>query len=156
VPSTNAFGKPTTPSGTSQVARGESQPDLTVESLLRHLRIGSRIAFKVWYLHPVLIAIAIALGATAAVGALATLLYMIVHDVALIVGFNLRAISRGILYTIGLLLLGALFPLAKAWIARVRPALNPGSALTHVMVGVVMASVGWLVCRAHLWVFNPL
>ncbi len=47
-----------------------------------------------------------------------------------------------------------LLPLAKSWIKRVRPLLNPGSAITQLAFGLVMAGVGWFVCRLHLWFFD--
>jgi hypothetical protein len=140
----------------AQVAAGTDQLNVTVDSLLKHLRVGSNIAFKVWLLHPLLRAIALALGVAALLGVLGGLLYLVLTDIQLGVVFHLHAISKSILYTLGLLLAGALFPLAKAWISRARPLFNPGSALNQLTFGLVMACAGFALCRIHLWVFNRL
>jgi len=130
------------------------QPGISVASLLRHLRAGSSLAFKVWRLHPLLIAIAGLLLGAAATGAVMGLVYLMWHHTQVLVPVNLGSLSKSILFALGALVLGALFPLAKAWIKRVRPLLKPGSALAQVAFGVVMASVGWFVCRLHLCFFD--
>ena len=48
------------------------------------------------------------------------------------------------------------FPVAKAWINRLKPALNPGSIISRILFALVMASVGWALCGLHLLVFDKL
>lgn len=133
---------------------GKDQAEMTVESLLRYLRTGAHLAFKVWRLQPLLIAVAVAVLGCAAIAALGGLLYMVCHGTRVRVTLDLGKASQGILYTLAALALGALVPFARSWIAKVRPLLNPGSALTQVVLGFLMASVGWFVCRLHLWLFD--
>lgn len=138
----------------AQAAGGRDQPGISVASLLRHLRAGSSLAFKVWRLHPLLRAIAVLLLGSAAIGAIVGLVYLMCHHTQVLVAVNLGSLSKSLLFALGALLLGALLPLAKAWINRVRPLLKPGSALAQIALGVVMASVGWFVCRVHLCLFD--
>jgi predicted acylesterase/phospholipase RssA len=127
------------------------------ETLVRHLRAGSQLAFKVWRLHPVLNAMRIAFMSAVGIGALLGLVYLMRANVQVPLDgrhIDLGAIAKNILIVIVPVGLAILFPLAKACIARVKPALNPGSVIGRIVLGLVMASVGWFVCRLHLWFFD--
>lgn len=136
---------------------GRNQPDLRAKSLLRHLEAGSRLAFKVWHLHPALNAIRMVFLAALGLGALGGLVYLMRENVQIPLDgkrVNLGGLAKTALITLVPIALAILFPVAKAWIARVKPALNPGSVISRIAFGLIMASVGWFVCRLHLWVFD--
>jgi predicted acylesterase/phospholipase RssA len=133
-------------------AGGEDQPGLAFKSLLRHLQAGAHLAFKVWRLNPILNAIRLIFLAAVGVGALTGLGYLVARNVHVTV--NLAYVAKGILYAIVPIGLGMVFPVAKAWIARLKAALNPGAVISRIAIGVVMASVGWFICRLHLWFFD--
>jgi predicted acylesterase/phospholipase RssA len=138
----------------ADVANGENPQDESVQTLLQHLRVGSNIAFKVWRLQPMLRAIGILLLGSAAIAAIGSLIYLAIYHTHVQVPLNLGAISKSILITLGILALGALIPLTKAWIRAVRPLLNPGSAVAHIASGLLMATVGYVICRLHLCIFD--
>lgn len=136
---------------------GGTQKPLHVESLLRHLQAGSKLAFKVWHLHPVLNAVRILLLATLGIGAFAGLIYLWRNQVKIPLDhwrIDADEIARGIVVLIIPILAAILYPSAKAWIARLKPALNPGSIITRMVTGVVMALFGWWLCGLHLLTFD--
>ncbi|MEJ1963392.1 MAG: patatin-like phospholipase family protein [Gammaproteobacteria bacterium] len=141
----------------AEASAGRDQQDLTVKSLLRHLTAGSQLAFKVWHLNPVLNAIRIAFLAAVGLGALCGLIYLVHEHVRIPLDgqrIDLGGIAKSILIMLVPIGIGMLFPFAKAWLAGVKAALNPGSVVAHIAFGIVMATVGWFVCRLHLWVFD--
>jgi len=141
----------------AQAARGADQPDIPAKSLLRHLEAGSQLAFKVWHLHPALNAIRIAFIVAVAIGVLAGLIYLVQQHVQIpLDGYrvNLGSLARNALIAIGFIVAAIAFPWAKAGLARVKLALNPGSVAVRIVLGFIMASVGWFVCRLHLWFFD--
>lgn len=139
---------------------------LRTDGLLRHLRAGSQLAFKVWHLHPALNAIRIAFLAAIGIGALAALFYLMGAHVQIPLdhyvkkyqgrSIDLGRYARNILLLLVPIGLAIAFPLAKAWINRLKPALNPGSIISRILFALVMASVGWLLCGLHLLVFDKL
>ncbi len=132
---------------------------LRTDGLLRHLRAGSQLAFKVWHLHPALNAVRVAFLAAIGIGALGALIYLWrAHVQIALDGYriNLGSLARSVLILLVPIALAILFPVAKAWINRLKPALNPGSIVSRIAFGVVMALVGWWLCRLHLWVFDRL
>ncbi|MET0657416.1 MAG: patatin-like phospholipase family protein [Steroidobacteraceae bacterium] len=147
---------------------GASASLLRTESLLRHLRAGSQLAFKVWHLHPALKALGAVLLAAAGIGLLGWLIYLVSQQVH--IGFekhviqitlekvdiDLGAIARNILLLLVPIILAMLFPLAKRWINRLKPALNPGSVAGRIAFALSMAAAGWILCRLHLCVFDRL
>jgi predicted acylesterase/phospholipase RssA len=130
---------------------------LRTEGLLRHLHAGSQLAFKVWHLHPALNFIRMALVVAVAVAALAGLVYLWRAHVQIPLDgrrIDLGSIARSILVLLVPIGLAIAFPLAKAWINRLKPALNPGSIVSRLAFALVMAGGGWLLCRLHLLLFD--
>ncbi|HTU64888.1 MAG TPA: patatin-like phospholipase family protein [Steroidobacteraceae bacterium] len=135
---------------------GAKTPTRDTETLLRQLETGARLAFKVWYLNRWLNALRVLLLGTLGVGALAGLVYLWRHDVHVPWSIPLGDAARNVLLLLIPIALAVALPVAKAWIARLKPALNPGSVVTKMVTGVVMASVGWLLCGIHLLTFDRL
>jgi len=137
----------------------QKPPVLRTEALLRHLRAGSQLAFKVWHLHPALNAVRIAFTIALGVGALCGLIYLWRAHVQIPLDgqhINLGKLAGNILVLLVPIGLAIAFPVAKAWINRLKPALNPGSIISRILFALVMASVGWLLCGLHLLVFDKL
>lgn len=132
---------------------------LRTEGLLRHLRAGSQLAFKIWHLHPVLNFARVAFVAAVGMGALVGLIYLMRRNVQIpLDGYHLDLgkYAGSVLILLVPVALAIAFPMAKAWINRLKPALNPGSIVRRIAFGVVMAFLGWWLCRLHLWVFDRL
>jgi predicted acylesterase/phospholipase RssA len=143
----------------SQAAKGGAETgdnsDITFATLLRHLKAGSKLAFKVWHLHPALNAIRIAFLVAVGVSAV----YLAWHvgfreQVSIEVPVDISKIVRNV----SLLILTSAAVLVAPWVPRVlkgvKWSMNPGSTLGRIAFGVIMASVGWFACRLHLWVFD--
>lgn len=136
---------------------GGKQADPPTEGLLRHLETGSRLAFKVWHLNGWLNALRLLVLGSAAVAALGGLVYLWRGKVKLPLdgkAIDLGGMAGSVLLLLLPIALTIAFPVAKAWIARLKPALNPGSVISRVVTGLVMALGGWFVCRLHLWTFD--
>ena len=139
----------------ANAAAGKDQADLTTDSLLRHLRVGSQLAFKVWYLQPVLNVVRLLLLAGLGVGVLGGLIYLAYYHVE--ISLDHKKINLGSLAWSALpIALAIAFPFAKAAITRVKLELNPGSVAGRIGFGLVMASVGWILCGIHLCVFDKI
>jgi predicted acylesterase/phospholipase RssA len=137
----------------------QKPPVLRTESLLRHLRAGSQLAFKVWHLHPALNAVRIAFLVALGLSALGTLFYLWRAHVQIPLDgqrIDLGKLARTILVLLVPIGLAIAFPVWKAWINRLKPALNPGSIISRILFALVMASVGWLLCGLHLLIFDRL
>jgi len=137
----------------------QKPPVLRTEALLRHLRAGAQLAFKVWHLHPALNALRIAFAIAVGLGALGGLIYLMSAHVQIPLDgrrIDLGKLARNILVLLVPIGLAIAFPVARAWINRLKPALNPGSIISRILFALVMASVGWLLCGLHLLIFDKL
>jgi len=140
----------------SEAASSSDERDAGLGSLLEHIRVASRLPFKVWCLHPVLKALGLLLMAGAGIGALALLwsisrskpLQSVELDVAGAARWAFNAIIAAVLVMIA--------PWAKGVVKRTQQASHPASIVWKVVLGVVMALVGALICRVHLWTFDRL
>ena len=157
------LGNPEVPSSSwrffdvASACSGENPSELPTEGLLRHLQAGSKLAFKVWHLNAWLNAVRLLILISLAAGALGGLVWLWRGHVQF--PLDGRSIDVGgyagkmllLLVPIGLAMV---FPVGKAWFARIKPALNPGSVVSRVITGTVMALGGWFLCRLHLWTFD--
>lgn len=143
--------------GLANACAGENQPDLEATELLRHLQVGSKLAFKVWHLNGWLNFLRLLLLATIAVGVLGGLVYLWVKQVMLPLGdLDLGGLARSALVLLLPFVLAFLIPMGKRFFQHIERALNPGSVLGRIIVGLVMACGGWFICRLHLWTFDRL
>lgn len=138
---------------------GRKQENLHVDELLRHLIVGSKLPFKVWHLNPFLNFLRIALMVVLGIGAFAGLIYLWRNHVQIPLDghhIDVGSLAGGIVIIAVSILIGMLWPLGKSWITRLKPALNPGSIVTRIAMGLVMACGGWLLCRLHILTFDRL
>jgi predicted acylesterase/phospholipase RssA len=136
---------------------GAKPAEPPTEGLLRHLEAGSKLAFKVWHLNGWLNAIRLLVLGSAAIAALATLVWLWRSNVDIALDHRvipLGDIAGNLLLLLLPIVLTIAFPLGKAWIARLKPALNPGSVVSRMAMGFAMAIGGWFLCRLHLWTFD--
>jgi predicted acylesterase/phospholipase RssA len=132
--------------------QGKPAPGLDLKGLLQHLKTGSRLAFKVWLLHPVLKALGIALIVAAAGAGVWALIDLARTDVRM--PLDLSQMARSALFLIGSALVIAIYPAARRLVKTTDQAMHPATIVTKSLIGIGMAIAGWLVCRIHLWVFD--
>jgi hypothetical protein len=157
------LGNPAVPSTTwrffdvADACSGDDPSGVPTEGLLRQLRAGAKLAFKVWHLNAWLNAVRLTMLASLAIGALGGLIWLWREKVRLPLdgrSIDVGDLAGNVLMLLVPLVLALLFPVGKAWFARMKPALNPGSVISRIITGVVMALGGWLLCRLHLWTFD--
>lgn len=124
--------------------RGGSTGPVDAEGLLKHLRVGGKLGFKVWNLHPALRGLGLALLVVAA-GGVARLAWLkgsitidlrwaVVAAVVLALGFYSKAAGRAA-------------DVVMKWI-------NLRSTLTRIAAGLGMGTLGFLLAWLHLKVFD--
>jgi hypothetical protein len=130
---------------------------IKASSLRRHLEAGSRLAFKIWHLHPVLNAIRLVFLWGVGLAAVVALLWLAYFDPPLepaSFSIDFEKLARNVVYFGATAVVIMLFPWAKKLIKGAKQAMNPGSAIGRIAFGVAMALVGSIVCRLHLWFFD--
>jgi predicted acylesterase/phospholipase RssA len=134
--------------------QGKPAPGLDHEKFVGHLKVGSRLAFKVWFLHPALKALGIVLIVAAAV-AIAWALVDLMHAQVRI-PLDVSGMARKALYFLAGALVVAAIPAALRFKKPIDQAMHPATVVRKLLIGVAMAIAGWLVCRIHLWIFDRL
>jgi predicted acylesterase/phospholipase RssA len=141
-------------------APGTAAPSLTYESLLVHMHAGSQLAFKIWRLDPVLKVLGLLIKCGAVLLALIGLwqLWRISQSNPPLMSAqgNLSNGATQALWFIVPAILIALVPKARALVRRTQQVLQFRSGATQVLYGVVMSTLGWLLCRIHLYTFDKL
>jgi predicted acylesterase/phospholipase RssA len=135
-----------------EAMNGGDQPGLSSAGLLRHLKVGSRLAFKVWFLHPALMALGIAVVGAAALASLYGLVR--VAGAHWYLPVNMSGIARGALVLLAGVIAAAFYPAARRAIKLTDQAMHPSTVVTRWAISIVMAFVGCLLCRVHLWLFD--
>jgi hypothetical protein len=135
---------------------GQDQPNLAAGHLLRQLEAGSKLAFKVWRLNPFLNVIRMLLLAAVGLGVLGALIYLWRAQVQYPLTLDLGSLSKSLLLILAPIVLAMILPVSKRVFGHIKSALNPGSVVSRIIIGVLMAGGGFLVCRLHLWTFDRL
>jgi predicted acylesterase/phospholipase RssA len=133
---------------------GRDAPGLSYQGLMRHLRIGSKLAFKVWFLSPVLATLGIALLSAAGIAVLWGLWQLAQSHATQSV--NLSSYAWSVLGFIALTAFVTFFPWLRRLARVTDQAMHPGTVLARWVAAVFMATGGWLLCWLHLSTFNRL
>jgi hypothetical protein len=140
----------------AQAAAGRDQPGLKFAELLRHIRTAERMAFKVWYLHPLLRFFGVVLIVAVLAAAVWGLRVLSRADPATLPSLETPEAAGWILNVVVLGVLVGLIPVVKKLVTTAKRAMHPGSWALRILIGIVMAAGGSLICRVHLWTFGRL
>jgi predicted acylesterase/phospholipase RssA len=126
--------------------RGQSGSAVDHAELLKHLRVGSKLALKVWSLHPAL--------RWAGLGSLLLLAAGLIWAAWTWPTFPIWVNPRNLLILAGVLALGFYYKPAGRAADLVVQGINFRSTLRRMAVGLGMGTVGFLLARLHLLVFD--
>ena len=128
--------------------RGEPNEVVDPQSLLRHLKVGSRLALKVWSLHPILRVLGWSLVVALTAGLVAAALKW--------PSLSLTISLPKLLVVAAVFALGAFSKTAGRAADLVMKVVNLRSTLARIVAGLVMGTVGSLVVWVHVQGFDRL